>query len=167
MEQLAPIINGSIHLLAAAVILGGSFASKFLIPRATAGLDPKSAGAFNETFGKYFSMAVWISLALLLLTGVARSFALGALNPDVLFSTTYGTILLVKIVLTLVGVAISVLIPMTGMKVAALAQNGGQPDQIRATSGRLSTLQLVGLIDVTIIIVLAVALRVIGVPGAE
>src|SRR3989337_2077930 len=106
---LVAILNGAIHILAAIAVIGGSFFANTVLKKATKDLPPAQQGQINQAVGKNFSIVVWVSIGLLLLTGVARSIVLGLLAPQVLFGTTYGNVLFAKLVLFAVITVISAL----------------------------------------------------------
>ena len=166
MIIVAAIINAFLHLFAVVAAVGGSLFIYTVFYRSTKDLAPPQLGQVNQAMGQRFSMLVWISIAIIILTGVLRSVALGLFRPEVLFGTPYGNLLAAKIVLLAVIIGNSVGIARAGIKIANLTSAGGPPpaDQIAAAQGRIKTLGLTNLTLGTAATFLAVIMRIIGAP---
>lgn len=162
----AAIINAFLHLFAAVAAVGGSLFIYTVFNGSTKDLPPPQLGQVNQAMGQRFSLVVWISIAIIILTGVLRSAVLGLFNPEILFGTLYGNLLVAKIVLLAVIIGNSVGIARAGMQIAKLTSAGGSPpeDQMAAAQRRIKTLGLTSLTLGTVAIFLAVIMRVIGAP---
>lgn len=165
MFDLIVISNAWVHLMAAVLVIGGSFSLNFIVTKKLGILPPSDAGKLNQVVGKTFGQLAWIMSGLLILTGVARMIGLQLFSSQVLLETTYGNILLVKLVLFAIIIVNMVLLASTGMKLEKLGADGPPPaDQLKAGQMRIKTLGMTNLILSSIIVALAVSMRVIGVP---
>ena len=165
MFDFIVITNAWVHLMAAALAIGGSFTLNFIVNKKVKGLPAAEAGKLNQAVGKAFGQLIWIMSALILLTGVARMFGLKLFSSSLLLETTYGNLLLAKIVLFLIIIINSVSISSTAMKLEKLGAQGPPPaDLLIAAQIKMKTLGVTNLILASIAVGFAVAMRVIGAP---
>ena len=165
MFDLIVISNAWVHLMAAVLVIGGSFSLNFIVTKKLGILSPPEAGKLSQVVGKTFGQLAWIMSGLLILTGVARMIGLQLFSSQVLLETTYGNILLVKLVLFAIIIINMVLIAGTGMKLEKLGVDGPPPaDQLKAGGMRIKTLGMTNLMLSSIIVALAVSMRVLGAP---
>ncbi len=147
MTQIILGILNWLHLVATVTWFGGITTNALvLVPSLGASLDPPTAGGFMNTYMKKFKPLVYVSILVLILTGV---FITGLLNPGYLeFSNEWSLILLIKHVF----VALAVLATLYGFevlapKIAKLAAQGPSPE--------LAQLQKVQMTSVKIAVVMA------------
>lgn len=95
-----------IHLLATAVWLGGAIFIKIIHEPATRLIDPREAGKLQSNIAKRFSIAAWISILLLCITGYLKT------PSGMLFDTSSetGITLMVKHVLILFVIVVALVI---------------------------------------------------------
>lgn len=160
------IINGFIHLMVVVLVTGGSFFMNFILPKTIKDLSPQEQGRIKSMSGKYFGMMAWIAIVLATITGVARSIALGLFTPGILFGTSYGLLLVGKIVLFVWLIINSAFLTKTGiiMEKAAAAEGGPAMDIIHSGELRIHKLSMSNEVLAVIIILFAVAMRIIGIP---
>jgi uncharacterized membrane protein len=128
----ASTVYDFIHLLAAAVWIGGGLFANFVFTPSLAVLEPQHRGRMAATVGKRFSKLAWITALLLLLAGFLRT------PSHILFNTssTYGLLLMLKLVVVLAlvvnGIMMSIVI---GPKLESLLPKPGEaplPEFFRA-----------------------------------
>lgn len=105
-----PIIEALItwaHLVSAAIWVGGSlFIGVVLAPLLkTISESAEQRLAIMIRVGRKFNRIAIPSLLILIITGVYKSYNF-LIKPDMLFSTNYGTILIIKLILVMILVAI-------------------------------------------------------------
>jgi putative copper export protein len=95
------IIINFFHLLAAAVWLGGAIFIKVVLNPSLAQIDPQQRGKLMGTAAKRFSITAWISIIVLIITGLLKT------PSDMLFdvSSDIGIFLTIKII-SVIGVVI-------------------------------------------------------------
>ncbi|HEB12781.1 MAG TPA: hypothetical protein ENI11_03790 [Actinobacteria bacterium] len=165
MFDLIVITNAWIHLMAAVLVVGGSFSLNLIVTKKLGALPSAEAGKLSQAVGKAFGSLAWIMMALILLTGLTRMIGLKLFSSYALLETTYGNLLLAKIVLFAIIIINSVLIAGTGMKLEKLGADGPPPaDQLTAGQARIKTLGMTNLILGAIVVAFAVTMRVIGAP---
>lgn len=164
MIELGTIVIGSIHVLAAVAFVGGAFyADRIMAPVAAKLLEPPVAGRLSQATGQRFTILAWTAAVLLILTGLVRAWGRGVLNLDDLLNTSYGNVVLAKIVLSAVLVFVGILILRKAIALSKLAASGPPPPpEMGATQAHLILYTRVNLTVAAIIVVLAVAARVIA-----
>lgn len=162
MLTVGAIVIGSVHVLAVAAWLGAEFFRFAVLRPASAGVDPQVMGKLQMNIGPRISAAVWVAVAIIVLTGVVRAAGTGAFAPDILFETTYGAILLVKIALVMVMIGIGIATTRAALGVKKLADSGAGPEPIRVAAARTDSLALTNSIFGVVTVFLAVGLRVVG-----
>lgn len=165
MKTLAITLMGSVHLMAAVVWVGGGIVLDKIVMPNTAKLDPPQAGFLNGLIGQRFGQWVVAGQAILLISGVIRSIGLGAFSPEVLFGSTYGSILLVKMALFAALIYIGARIIKAGIKMGKLAEAGASQAEIGEVAQVQKKFLAVDLVLLLVVMVLAVAMRVVGLPA--
>ena len=99
----------TVHLLAAAVWLGGTVVLVFVAVPVIRGLEGKARATALRTLGRRWRPLGWGAMAILVASGLGLAVDQHALNAHVLLATTGGRILLVKSVLVLALIASSAL----------------------------------------------------------
>ena len=171
---IAGVVIGWFHIMAVVAVLGGSFFINTVLGSVSKNLTPPEAGKLNQGVGEAFGKVAWISTIVILITGVMRAAGLDLFKRSVLIETTYGNLLLVKIVLFAVIIVNMVGITRTGLNMAkmvkanavATATDGGQADPglMAAAQKRIKTLGTTNLILGLIVVACAVGMRFIGAP---
>ncbi len=163
MELIGGSIIGFIHVMAAVVVIGGSFFMNFIFNPSVKDLDPSVAGKINQAVGLRFTAIVWISLLLILVTGLIRVFGAGTVTLDTIFTTSYGQILVAKIGLFVVTTVFAVIITANGKKIGELAQKNPMPTKdINVAEGKIKTYSRLNLNIGIVIILLAVFMRFVA-----
>ncbi len=122
-----------LHLLAAVTLVGAMVYMLFVVMPSLSAIDPPpSRGKFMAaTLARYTPIA-WTAIAVLVLTGVISTLSRIS-SPVALLGTTYGIVLLAKIVVALVMIALAFIASFVlGPRMAALASRpspaaGGGP----------------------------------------
>ena len=99
-----------IHIAAVVVAIGGSSFVLLVLRPALQAAGSQERERIMERVHARFRVIVWICIGLITLTGLAAAGSLRVLQPDVLFGTLYGQLLLTKIVLALILFACALLI---------------------------------------------------------
>jgi len=160
------------HVMAVIAVLGGSFFINTVLGTASKDLAPSEAGKLNQGIGESFGKVAWASTVIIIITGVMKASGLGLFKRSVLLETTYGNLLLVKIVFLAIIMVNMVGIARTGLNMAkmskemATATDGGQQDTESMAAGqkRIKMLGTTNLILGMIAVGCAVSMRVIGAP---
>lgn len=111
-----------VHLLATAVWLGGALFIKIILDPASRAIDPRENGKLQAVVAKRFSIAAWISIVLLVITGISKT------PSGMLMDTTSeaGIILALKHILIIgvigIGLAIGLVV------VPRLRRSAGSPE---------------------------------------
>ena len=90
----------TLHVLAAAVWLGGTVALVFVAVPVVRTLEGAARAHALRTLGRRWRPLGWGAAGVLVCSGVALAHHEGALHPGVLLHTSFGQVLLVKSVLT-------------------------------------------------------------------
>ena len=95
-----------LHLLATSVWIGGALFIHLVLQPSLGAIEPPQAGKLYGVIAKRFSIAAWISIIILLFTGLYKTPA------GMLFDTSSetGTTLMIKHVLVLIVVAVGLVI---------------------------------------------------------
>ena len=143
-----------IHVISAIIWLGSVIAMEFIIlPALNNNIGPNNS-IFLSGMSKKYARVSEITSALILITGVYQTYANGYLDVNKLFSTGYGNLVLVKVMLFFIfaGVGVS-----AGMKLAHLDSTSSN-EQILQGIQKAKMMFLVDIIVGLFIIVVAVAL---------
>jgi putative copper export protein len=97
-----------LHLLAAAVWVGGTVALTFAGVPVIRQLPPEQRGSALRALGRRWRPLGWGSLAVLVVTGLLLARDWNAYDPDVLFDTEFGAKLVAKSILVAALVALTV-----------------------------------------------------------
>jgi uncharacterized membrane protein len=89
MEWLI-LTTGFVHDLSIAVYLGGAVAMEFILGPAQRAIPPAQAQIMGEKTSARFLMLVWISLILILITGLMRLYFKGLIGGENLFRAPLG-----------------------------------------------------------------------------
>jgi uncharacterized membrane protein len=134
------IIN-IIHLLATATWLGGAIFMKVVLEPSAKKIDPREAGKLMGIVAPRFSAVAWLSIILLVVTGILKTPSGMLLDT----SSTAGIILTVKHVFVfgviLIGLAI-VLVPVRAMKRYAPAPGTPPSEEFRRAQQLLHYLSM-------------------------
>lgn len=157
-------IVGFIHVMAAIILVGGSFFFNFVWGPASKNLDPPVTGQVNGLLGQRFTKIVWVSLLLLLLTGLVRAFGSGFVALDTLFTTSYGLALVAKSVLFIVGIFFSIGLTANGKRMEELAKQKPPPaEDLQTLQEKTKSYSLAAFSLSLIIVFLAVLMRFISI----
>lgn len=163
--EILGIVNGFIHIMAVALVLGGEFFMMTVVDKATAQIPPPDRGRIKEMVGKGFTMIAWGATVAVIVTGVARSAAMGLFSSEVLLESTYGNLLLLKLALFAVILFNAVRITKTAISMSALAAQTPPPvEEMQAKEGKIHKWSLTNLVLTSVVVLIAVATRFIGAP---
>lgn len=84
MEWLI-LLTAFIHDLSVAVYLGGAVAMEFILAPAQRAIPPAQAQVMGEKTSDRFLVLVWVSLILILITGILRLYFKGMIGGDAFF----------------------------------------------------------------------------------
>jgi uncharacterized membrane protein len=159
------VLNAWLHIMAAVIWVGGAYFISRVMAPAAAVLAPPEAGKLNQAVSKVWVPTAWVSIALVVLTGLTRVIGLRLYVPDILFGTAYGNVLLLKLLLVAAMIFVAAVITQTGADIAKMAAGGPPPaDRLRAAQGRIMKLAATNIMLGSVVILLSVALRVMGFP---
>jgi len=79
-------LTGFIHDLSVAVYLGGAVAMEFILAPAQKAIPPAQAQIMGEKTSQRFLILVWVSLILILITGIGRLYFKGMIGGPSFFS---------------------------------------------------------------------------------
>lgn len=100
-----------LHIAAVVTAIGGSAFVLFVLrPALLATLGPEDRERVMEQVRARFHPILWVSIGVIAVTGLAAAGSLQVLRPEVLFGTTYGQMLTIKVLLALVLFASALLI---------------------------------------------------------
>lgn len=128
-----------VHLIAASAWLGGMIYINLVFMPMLKTFDPSAAGQMARENGKRFPIVSWVSVGLLILTGMMQ------LNTDAVFdfSTDYGTYLTLKLItialMIIIGLYITFLLYPKLLKLAP-ADGGAPSPEFIALQKRLPAL---------------------------
>jgi putative copper export protein len=103
-----------LHIISAIFWIGGMlFLSLVIVPFLLALKDPKDRSAVYRQIGPKYRTLAWIAIIILLITGPLNLYLLG-INPAIIFTpdflaTSYGKMLLIKLILVFIIVVSSLL----------------------------------------------------------
>jgi len=144
------------HMLATVIWVGGMIYATFVLVPATEAIDPPLRGRLMGAAGQRFTPLVWVSIAVLLVTGFFKT------PSGMLFSlaSTYGILLTVKHLVVLLMVVNAVLITFVfSPKMVQLALPPGErpPPELGKVQGQM---EKVGLLNtfLGVLLLLLVAL---------
>lgn len=157
-----PIIEALItwaHLVSAAIWVGGSlFIGVVLAPLLkTISESAEQRLAIMIRVGRKFNRIAIPSLLILIITGVYKSYNF-LIKPDMLFSTNYGTILIIKLILVMILVAIfiahvRIIRPQVEKKIELREMSNDSFQKLRATI--ISLGRIIVIISVVILLLAA------------
>lgn len=163
MRTGGAIIIGWIHIMATVIWIGGIFFFDRILPPPMKELEPPQAGKLNQAVVKRFTPVAWLSIIVIIATGLIRAAGIGAFNLDTLFNTLYGNLLLGKMGLVVIMIINGLIITATSLRMSKLAAASPPSQEELAQLGlRIKSLSGTNLILGTVTIFLAVALRAIG-----
>jgi uncharacterized membrane protein len=124
-----PVISISLWLHIASVVLaigGTAFVVFVLGPTLRTGVAPDAQNQIFAGIRTRFFPIVWGCIAVILISGLAAAGSLQVLRPNVLFGTTYGWMLTLKIVLALILFATALLITLPSPGLARFRERAPQ-----------------------------------------
>jgi uncharacterized membrane protein len=149
-------VLGWLHVVFIVVWVGGGlYHSKVLGPRVGPVVGAANAGKLMGGLAQAFGKLVYLSVAVVIVTGFLRAFSSGFLTADFLLKSPQGHILLGKIVLLVVMMINIAIIVKTAGQMAAPPT----PDFIPKAQKRIGMLSTTNLVLAAIAIFLAVLLR--------
>lgn len=132
-NQALELVIGWIHLLATVAWIGGMFANFFIyLPAMGSVLDPPVAGKLMGTVMKRYRVLVYLSMSVLLLTGVFLALSGEGSEGYSVLESNRNVILLVKMILFMLMVALAVYaFEVLAPSVARQAAKGPSPELAR------------------------------------
>ncbi len=83
--EIIILLTAFVHDLAVATYFGGAVAMEFILAPAQKSIPPAQAQVMGEKTSERFLLMVWISLALIFVTGVMRLYFKGMIGGDTIF----------------------------------------------------------------------------------
>ncbi|MGD9678821.1 MAG: DUF4149 domain-containing protein [Vulcanibacillus sp.] len=161
--EIVHVISGSLHILSAVTWIGSMIYSEFGVKPALKNLGDIKAHSVNGNVMKKFSVLTWISLIILILTGIYAIYSeKDKLTP--VFEESSGIVLLVKLILVAAMIIILFLqVFVYGPKMQSLIstatpQNRENQKEMIKTTNISKTLSKIHLYVGIIIVILAVIL---------
>jgi len=151
-----------LHILGVVVLMGGGIFNAWILdPRADKVLLPPDSGKLGMAIGKIWLATAWVSIIVILVSGILLSERAGALNRDALFHSTYGQLIVAKTVIIGTWLVTASIITALAMGVKKMMASDGQPpvEKIQAAVARMKLLSKANNVTGLIAIVLAVSLR--------
>ncbi len=155
VSNLVLVVLNWIHIVAVVAWGGGAIFLTFVLTPSLSKRPPKEAAPIGQDVSKRFLMVGWTSIVVIALTGLLRMYFTKTLSLGFLIGSSYGQILLVKIVIFLVMILLVTMIMSTGLK---LAEAKG-PEAVIPLQRRLELLSKTTISLGIIAIFLAVGLR--------
>lgn len=107
-----------LHIAAVVLAIGGTSFVLFVLGPTLRKASPEAQQQVMAGVRARFFPIVWGCIAIILISGLAAAGSLQVLRPQVLFNTTYGALLLTKIVLALILFACALLITLPSESLA-------------------------------------------------
>jgi uncharacterized membrane protein len=155
MADITLILISWIHILAIVIWAGGAIFLEYILNPNLSKLHPKEAGVLSEGIGKQFGILGWVTVVLIAGTGLLRMYMTNMLSVDLLLNSSYGNVLLLKILIFLVLVIGLAYITSIGKKLEA----GPAVEEIPALQGRITQVGKPMILLGIVAIFLAVGLR--------
>lgn len=124
MEAGGAIIIGWIHLVAAVLLVGGPFFLDRIVGPVIELSGIPEAEEIRVQAARRFTNVAWISMVVLIATGILRAWGAGFLNVETLFTEIYGNILLGKTGLVVIMIVNAGALTSTGRKIRRLMEAG-------------------------------------------
>ena len=148
---------GFLHVMFAIYLIGGGFFFEFISkPQLMANLSPPDAGKVIMASGQKFTILVYIAWAVIVVSGLYRVFFyMDYINHfDWFWTTDYGLVLVVKMLVVVVAFIITLLITRTSKIIASLS-----PPERAPFVKKVSLYSRIQAVVGIVIIFLAVTLR--------
>jgi copper transport protein len=155
VSNILLVLLGWIHIVAVTAWGGGAIFLTFILTPQLAKLPPKDAASLGGEVSKQFTKLGYLSIILIALTGLLRMSLTKTLNLDTLLNSSYGQILLLKILLFLVMIILITQIVSTGAKLGGVSG----PQEAMSLQKRIGLLSKTTISLGIIIILLSVGLR--------
>lgn len=102
MHDIGELLLAWMHVLAATLWVGGLILMNWILKPALRAKLPAEASSILQVVSRRFDPVAGIALLTIAGTGVLRAWHRGTMDPQVLFFTQYGTLLLAKMSLVIV-----------------------------------------------------------------
>ena len=148
--------------MAVVVLMGGGIFNAWILdPRADKILSPLDSGKLGMAIGKIWLVTAWISIIVILVSGILITEKVGALSSDALFYTAYGQLVVAKVVIIGTWLVTASIITALAMGVNKMMASDGPPpvEKIQAAVARMKLLSKANNVTGLIAMVLAVSLR--------
>jgi uncharacterized membrane protein len=111
MVDLLTLVLDWLHILSVVIWIGGGFFMLLILMPSFKVVSPPEAGKLMEAVGKRWLPLVWGAVILVSATGILRAGSLDVLSFNILMETTYGNIILTKMIMV-VAMIVLVLVQM-------------------------------------------------------
>ena len=148
--------------MAVVVLMGGGIFNAWILdPIAEKALSPPDSGKLGMAIGKVWLVTAWTSIIVILVSGILLTERAGALGSDALFHTTYGQLIVAKMVIIGTWLATASIITALAMGVNKMMASGNPPpvEKIQAAVARMKLLSKTNNVTGLIAMVLAVSMR--------
>ena len=136
-----PAINNFLHLIAAVTWVGGMIYTILVLAPSQTAIDPSQRGKLFGAVAKRFTIIVWVSVIILISTGINKIPSLSLFNPDSKFDFWLSIKLTVVLIMIINGILLTFVISPKMKKLAP--QPGEQPSvEFIKTQKNLSTIVL-------------------------
>jgi uncharacterized membrane protein len=155
MANILLILISWIHILSIVIWAGGAIFLEYILYPNLSKLHPKEAGVVSQGVGKQFGIIGWVAVVLVAGTGLLRMYMTNILSVNLLLNSSYGKILLLKILIFVVLVIGLAFITSIGKKLEA----GPSIEEVPALQGHIMLVGKTMILFGVIAIFLAVGLR--------
>jgi len=161
MEKVT-FIYSFLHIMAVVVLMGGGIFNAWILdPRTDKVLSPPDSGKLSMAIGEIWLVTAWVSIIVILVSGILITEKVGALSSDALFHTTYGQLVVAKMVIIGTWLVTASIITALAMGINKMMASDGPPpvEKIQAAVARMKLLSKTNNVTGLIAMVLAVSLR--------
>jgi len=151
-----------LHIMAVVVLMGGGIFNAWILdPTADRALSPPDSGKLGMAIGKVWVVTAWTSIIIILLSGILLTKRTGALSGDALLHTTYGQLILAKMVIIGIWLSTASIITALATGVNKMMASGGPPlvEKTHVSVARMKMLSKTNCVTGLIGMVLAILLR--------
>lgn len=164
MDLVSDILMQWLHIVAAVAWIGGMIINGLILAPSLKVIDPADRGKLMGAVVKRFTPIAWFSIIILIVTGIPRAL-INVSSWSVLFNTTYGQVLAIKLLLVAIMIIIGVIIAFVLGPRTAPAPGGTSKSPSPETVRAQRQLEILGGLNLLLgltVILLAAILRLIS-----